>query len=198
MEWEAALKRAKRLVARESSLSWEWADLLVELLGSVDDIEPGLQRIATESGYDGSWRTLSVRYYVGLAWPPDRRVKASFKTHQVLMAHPDRFEIIKDGMSGREANEIIGKGVLARLNGRGLNERTITEAIENMAASYRFAKLAMRTLEAYGPDAPSRAEAEMIRKRGELIVQYGEELLLFHGRRSTINTGGGARYANAD
>jgi hypothetical protein len=68
---------------------------------------------ATEIGWLETGRTiptlLSFRT-VALAWPPERRCEgASFTAHSELAAEPGRFELIRPGMTKRQARVLAGK-----------------------------------------------------------------------------------------
>jgi hypothetical protein len=80
---------------------WAIGDLLLEVPESL------IQPFATELGQD----TQAFRLYraVAAAWPVGSRVAASWTAHRELMHDHTRFEIIKPGMTMREARVVAGK-----------------------------------------------------------------------------------------
>jgi hypothetical protein len=64
------------------------------------------QALAAEVGL--SVHELSESAYVAARWPKSNRAaKASWAVYAILAAHPDRFNLIRDGMKVAEAQRIM-------------------------------------------------------------------------------------------
>lgn len=109
----ALVEEGRALLKQEGNLNWRWADLVARVMppGSADrDV---LVSWAEEIGWLETGRTvatlLSFRT-VALAWPPERRCDgASFTAHSELAAEPNRFELIRPGLTKRQARVLAGK-----------------------------------------------------------------------------------------
>ncbi len=109
----ALVAEGRALLAQEGNLNWRWADLVARVMppGSAD--RDTLVTWATEIGWIETGRTVTTLLMfrtVALAWPPDRRCAgASFTAHAELAAEPARFELIRPGMTKRQARVVAGK-----------------------------------------------------------------------------------------
>lgn len=107
------IAEGRALLKQEGNLSWQWADLVARVMPPNSQDRGVVVAWAEEIGWLETGRTvttlLSFRT-TALAWPPDRRCPgASFTAHQELAAEPNRFEIIRPGMSKRQARVAAGK-----------------------------------------------------------------------------------------
>jgi hypothetical protein len=83
---------------------------LGDLLLAVDDLDDEhLKVIAKEIGYGLTGGTLKSYREVARAWPPETRVDASWTTHRTLAKLDNRLELIKPGMTLRQAQQAAGK-----------------------------------------------------------------------------------------
>lgn len=80
---------------------------LVVSAGPMDDTELGL--LAKEIGHGLKTGQLKSYREVAEAWPADRRVAASWTTHRTLAKQPNRFDLIKPGMTLRAAQVAAGR-----------------------------------------------------------------------------------------
>jgi hypothetical protein len=109
----ALVAEGRALLQQEGNLSWRWADLVARVMppGSADrDV---VVAWAEEIGWLETGRTVQTLLTfrtVALAWPRDRRCEeASFTAHAELAAEPGRFELIRPGMTKRQARVLAGK-----------------------------------------------------------------------------------------
>src|SRR3954447_22156832 len=109
----ALVEEGRALLQQEGNLNWRWADLVARVMppGSADrDV---LVEWATAIGWLETGRTISTLLTfrtVALAWPPDKRcLAASFTAHAELAAEPNRFALIRPGMTKRQARVLAGK-----------------------------------------------------------------------------------------
>jgi hypothetical protein len=103
----------RALLQQEGNLNWKWADLVARVMPPGTADRDVLVEWATEIGWLETGRTvatlLSFRT-VALAWPAERRCQgASFTAHAELAAEPNRFDLIRPGMTKRQARVVAGK-----------------------------------------------------------------------------------------
>lgn len=103
----------RALLKQEGNLNWRWADLVARVMPPNSQDRGVVVAWAEEIGWLETGRTvttlLSFRT-TALAWPQAKRCpEASFTAHQELAAEPHRFEIIRPGMSKRQARVAAGK-----------------------------------------------------------------------------------------
>lgn len=109
----ALVAEGRALLQQEGNLNWRWGDLVSRVMppGSAD--RGALVEWAEEIGWLETGRTITTLLTfrtVALAWPPEKRCEAvSFTVHAELAALPDRFEVIKPGMTKRQARIAAGK-----------------------------------------------------------------------------------------
>jgi hypothetical protein len=115
--WQELVAEGRRLDKREGNLRWEWGDwaLKVAPLG-LTTANTGrydrLQKAMDEAGIQSvAFHTVRDYAAVAAAWPPAERSAASWMTHQILTSHPERFALIRDGMTIREAQKVAGRKV---------------------------------------------------------------------------------------
>src|SRR3954452_25243064 len=109
----ALVEEGRTLLKQEGNLNWRWADLVARVMppGSADrDV---LVAWGEEIGWLETGRTITTLLSfrtVAVAWPPERRCEgASFTAHSELAAEPNRFELIRPGMTKRQARVLAGK-----------------------------------------------------------------------------------------
>jgi hypothetical protein len=108
----ALVEEGRALLKQEGTLNWRWADLVARVMppGSDRDV---LVTWAEEIGWIETGRTISTLLSfrtVALAWPPESRCEAaSFTAHSELAAEPNRFELIRPGLTKRQARVLAGK-----------------------------------------------------------------------------------------
>lgn len=109
----ALVAEGRALLQQEGNLNWRWGDLVLRVMppGSAD--RGTLVEWAEEIGWLETGRTITTLLTfrtVALAWPPERRLEGmSFTVHAELAALPERFEVIKPGMTKRQARIVAGK-----------------------------------------------------------------------------------------
>jgi hypothetical protein len=109
----ALVKEGKALLQQEGNLNWRWGDLVARVMPPHSPDRGRLVEWAEEIGWLDTGRTLptllSLRT-VALAWPPDKRLAdVSFTVHAELAAMPNRFELIRPGLTKRQARVLAGK-----------------------------------------------------------------------------------------
>src|SRR5262245_54834930 len=108
----ALVEEGRTLLQQEGNLNWRWADLVARVMppGSGREL---LVEWATAIGWLETGRTITTLLTfrtVALAWPPDQRCTgASFTAHAELAAEPNRFTLIRPGMTKRQARVLAGK-----------------------------------------------------------------------------------------
>ena len=80
---------------------------LGDLLSDVEDDQ--LEQLADDIGSDLTAAGLKSYREVARAWPLDQRVAASWTAHRTLKNLPNRFDVIKPGMTLRQAQRATGK-----------------------------------------------------------------------------------------
>ena len=97
------LGRAERASSGPSDEKFALGDLFL----GVEDEQ--LEWLAGRLGHNLTGAGLRSYREVAAAWPPEKRVAASWTTHRTLKNAPDRFDVIKPGMTLRQAQQAIGK-----------------------------------------------------------------------------------------
>lgn len=190
--WEQGKHRAKELVVestdverRGSALMWSWGDLCIEVVP-----EHGKTAYVGHVGalldlwmddYSCPYSRQSIRSFrkVSRAWPRDKRKNAPWGTHHVLTPHPDRFTLIRDGMTAEGARRVLGQRAPIR-------ERQKSDPIECAKAArswaHRLAKISPSEPSDDVLDAISDACIEML----SLVDRFGllDALLAEYDRES--------------
>lgn len=117
-DWKASVRKGAELAKAISRSSWALGDLALRLfpVRSENNVAPlpaninGTVRTLTDfaDAIEMSPKVLARMRAVSMAWPaPQRRPRVSWSTHRELMHHPDRFSLIYDGMSRRDALKLV-------------------------------------------------------------------------------------------
>jgi hypothetical protein len=119
------MKRVDRVrICREAVLnrqvqSWIIGDLTLEELpnnlkmsggqkvGALKN--PAITQWIEDIGWEGSRKHLLTLRRVSYAWPKSRRKQAGYAVHEVLAPHPNRFELIHDGMKVKDAYKTMNR-----------------------------------------------------------------------------------------
>lgn len=174
--WLQGKLRAKELVANTrrledqfSTVQWAWGDLALEVvppgLGS-KLISPFLD--AFEEDYEFPWShyTLLNLRRVCVSFPRDKRCKASFNAHRELAYHPDRFELMRDELSRKEAMQLAG-------NRPATHVAKHLTAIACANASASWARSCYRRLEAESSDDLLNAISDAWRELTKVAERTG-------------------------
>ena len=107
------IEEGRALLQQEGRLNWRWGDLVGRVMPPGSPDRERLVEWAQEIGWFDTGRTLgtllSLRT-VALAWPADKRLPGvSFTVHAELAAVPNRFELIRPGLTKRKARVLAGK-----------------------------------------------------------------------------------------
>lgn len=107
------VEEGKALLHQEGNLNWRWGDLVARVMPPHSSDRGRLVEWAEQIGWFDTGRTLptllSLRT-VALAWPEDKRVpEVSFTVHGELAAMPNRFGLIRPGLTKRQARVLAGK-----------------------------------------------------------------------------------------
>lgn len=124
-QWNNLIDAAYLIAKDESDVRWAWADLFakvspreIHIIGSRKKEERGTVPTVREvliafkkaAKLEMSLATMLEYRNTALAWPPNRRVDgATHSAHRALVAHPNRFNILKPGMSFKEASLAAGR-----------------------------------------------------------------------------------------
>jgi hypothetical protein len=111
--WDELVAAGRALVDEDALRPWRYGDLALEAapIGGGKRADK-LAKWAAEVGWDRLDRSMDtlINYRgVAAAWPAERRVDASWTAHQRLASHPERFELIKPGMTVDEAERLVAK-----------------------------------------------------------------------------------------
>lgn len=103
----------RALLHQEGNLNWRWGDLVLRVMPPGSSDRGTLVQWAEEIGWLETGRTITTLLTfrtVALAWPPEKRIDGvSFTVHAELAAMPNRFDVIKAGMTKRQARVVAGK-----------------------------------------------------------------------------------------
>lgn len=114
-EWASLVEPGRRIIEASrlagdndagGAEKFTLGDLLVDA-GDLDD--ESLDALAKEIGCGVTRNSLKSYREVSKAWPPNQRVAASWTTHRTLMKLENRFDLIKAGMTLRQAQVAAGK-----------------------------------------------------------------------------------------
>lgn len=140
MTREEMIEVGKTLLKHLSSVEWEVADLLLQVApAGSKGVYEALRLFIEEANSDMAVKTAEGYRHTAIRWPKGKRVNgASFTSHRYLNGSPDRFEILKRGMTGSEVKRQMAKR--SRL-GNGSVPMTFDEAL---ASATRHINLATR------------------------------------------------------
>jgi hypothetical protein len=107
------VEEGKALLRQEGNLNWRWGDLVARVMPPNSPDRGRLVEWAEQIGWFETGRTLptllSLRT-VALAWPEEKRVpEVSFTVHAELSAVPNRFDLVRPGLTKRQARVLAGK-----------------------------------------------------------------------------------------
>jgi hypothetical protein len=109
------IEEGRRLDKREGNLRWEWGDWALKVapmgaLGVKTGAYERLQEAMGEAGIESvAAKTVMGYREVADVWPATVRTGAAWSVHQMLALREDRLDLIRDGMTVREAREITGR-----------------------------------------------------------------------------------------
>lgn len=112
--YEQSVELAKLGIALEESAQWMIGDATLSGLKFLMGPKVGPTNIETLSrwvrdiGWQGSRQTLINLRDTSRCWPTRRRVEAAWSVHFLLRGKPQRFEIIRPGMTVTEVRQILG------------------------------------------------------------------------------------------
>lgn len=107
------VEEGKALLRQEGNLNWRWGDLVARVMPPNSPDRGRLVEWAEQIGWFETGRSLptllSLRT-VALAWPEEKRLPdVSFTVHAELAAVPNRFALIRPGLTKRQARVLAGK-----------------------------------------------------------------------------------------
>lgn len=109
MTWHHIVEEARRLKVKHASVMWAWADLCAKAAPEAKGSREKLEQLKVDAELEQTVGTLVVYRAVALAWPVEKRCpSAAFNAHKALMTHPDRFTIIREGLTENQARIING------------------------------------------------------------------------------------------
>lgn len=124
-EWDRLVKRGIGLNESDQRIRWSIADLLLAATPkrlyhvggkSAEEESTGftlreaLEAFSQEAGIDLNGSSLLAYRQNAIAWPTTkRRLDASWSAHCALCAHPDRYNLIRAGMTHKIATELAGR-----------------------------------------------------------------------------------------
>lgn len=132
MTYDEMVQEGRRLLDAETSVMWQLGDLALAVR-KPDRSRPGdapLQDFARDIG--ATYETIGTYRGVARSWPKKHRVAgASFAAHRALGSHPDRFKLLKPGMTERSARRLAGHTKAKALG----SITTVTDAIVRLRAA---------------------------------------------------------------
>ena len=103
----------RALLQQEGNMNWRWGDLVLRVMPPGYADRGTLVEWAEEIGWLETGRTITTLLSfrtVALAWPPEKRIEdVSFTVHAELAAMPNRFQLIRPGLTKRQARVLAGK-----------------------------------------------------------------------------------------
>lgn len=153
LTYKQLVARGKKLAVKTHKLQWEWGDLALEVCPRTFDkerqddqwhperkISRRLRLFIQDTECPYAFNTLNRMRGVSHAWPKNRRVEAAWGVHDVLASDPDRFKLIKPGMTRREATDIATNRKLFSETSNGIP----MDCEELIGAASRFLQAATR------------------------------------------------------
>jgi hypothetical protein len=135
MSYEGLVEAGREARKQADSMQWTEGDLALQvqaLTGNerprdpetgdfIKDEERALQRYAED--VDIPYSTVRSYRITAQAWPSRTRDSAvPYKVHEILVAQPDRFDLIEPGMTTREAQRIVRQRTSATTGKPGWQE----------------------------------------------------------------------------
>jgi hypothetical protein len=121
-----------------------------------------------------SYDTVKRRRWVASRWPSvNRFTETSFKVHDVLASRPDRFDLIKAGMTVKEAKAKIGQSIVDR---GGAPVPTLISVIHEITEVKRRLRAAFRVTVSMDP---SENDKQLILSDLADVEEVAEEFRLF-------------------
>lgn len=131
--WKQLVAAGRKLQSQQDSLQWRWGDLGLEVVpwegkpggGQKGWKKPGegktrphdqqvktrLEKWLEEVGSDLAFSTIHSYRRVAYLWPKDKRGwNCPYTVYATLTFEKDRFNVIRDGMTCREAARLVGQG----------------------------------------------------------------------------------------
>src|SRR5436309_212331 len=111
--WTELVSEGKRLVSKEGEIRWALGDIALEIapLGADNTHNGATQKLVEyAAAIDFEFEALDSYRKMAAKWPAGTRVPAcSWTAHRELIAHEDRFNLLKPGMSSHDARRAAGK-----------------------------------------------------------------------------------------
>ena len=117
--WNSLVKRGKTLVGHQRENQWAIADLILAVtpvemfptgIHSEFTVKDALRAFAREIDLDMKLGALLEYRANAIAWPPGKRcLGASWSAHRALGPHPDRFNLMRPGLTHKQATELAGR-----------------------------------------------------------------------------------------
>lgn len=151
-EWGESVERGRELAAAAARNRWAIADLALETFpwsnktSSANRWTPTeqvprnrMRQWIKETGLEMSVQSLAEYRATAHGWPSASRVAGvSFSNHRLLRANPDRFSILRDGVSNSEA--------LVATSSKRTGGVSFPRAARSIDTSAAFLKTAMKAL----------------------------------------------------
>jgi len=161
-EYNKFVARGKKIITRMSDAKWELGDLAVQVFpprnrgrNQVSRYREMLQ-FGRDIGMDVPARIEQYRN-TSIAWPRAQRRAASWSTHWLLNGHPQRFELMHDGMRFTEAQNVrVRRGPVSR------KKRGPFDAIRWLGSAESFTKSAAAVLGVTDPTPDQLKEVDRI------------------------------------
>jgi hypothetical protein len=188
----------RALLRQEGNLNWKWGDLVLRVMPPGSSDRGAIVQWAEEIGWLETGRqvtTLLTFRTVAMAWPPDTRCEgATFTVHAELAAMPTRFEVIRPGMTKRQARVLAGKKPeIASKEARGevvANLLADSSVLAQLAENPEFAKAVRRASAEISSRLEASTEAEIAEQTPGLHradVMYSVLTQIDQARRITVN-----------
>ena len=179
--YDELVERGRAAREQADDVQWIEGDLALQVEALPGDQRPrdpatgdfiadelkALQRYAEDVGV--AYRGVREYRRVAAAWPPvQRALHVPWAVHQALAAQEDRFNLIRDGMTVREAERIVGKRRAGSSSKPGWHE-----LLGHVGDALVAAEKAMtKTETAIGDVEPS----DKFREKAERYAEWAESL----------------------
>lgn len=150
------VEAARKLSEESLSLMWAWGDLALEVAPSgyagkarlgahQETVDTLLLRWMHDAGCECALSVMKNYRDTSRNWPPERRVKAAHGAHRLLNGHPERFEILKPGMTCSQVRLFLG-GTSAIRRIAAHKRGTVSEGIRYILSGASFLRTGGRIL----------------------------------------------------